>query len=200
MAIIKASSKVTLARICGKPKRVKEPILHPDPEKAKNGEKYFPVIEGPLALIEGRVDGWTQGQTDLGPYIEFHGVFDGTDLTTGEVISAPKAILPSVAQDMTISALTEAQRDDKTAAVQVAFVIGALDRPLSSVGYEYDVRVITTDKVEKPLANLRASIQDDLANLLGAAGVKTLGLPAPVPQPDADAGKGGKKKEGTPAE
>jgi hypothetical protein len=198
---IRASSTVTIKRIMtGKPPRSETALPHPDPER--RGEKYFPIIEQNLCAIIGRADSLSMGESDYGAYAKFHGQFEGKNLLTGETLMAGNCILPPVAEALTLAAVAEAQRNDKNAAINIAFVVGVLDRPLSAVGYEFDVKVLTTATVVDPLAALRAEISGDLIETVGAEVAAKNGLvqleapaaPAQVEAPKEPATDEPKKK------
>lgn len=92
----------------------------------------------PLLKIAGEASSAETGSTPLGSYTLLQGQFIGTDLTTGELYSSKKCILPDYIGSELGAALLAAGEDGKS--VQFAFEIIVKQKASSVTGYEYSIK------------------------------------------------------------
>lgn len=112
-----------------------------------------------LFRIVGVVNSTKAGASDFGPWLKLIGEFTAQNLTTGEVVSAPVAMLPEQVTQQVHAALQGG------AAVEFAIELGAI-KTETVVGYEFTVRSMIDIK---PTDRLQA--------LMGKAGMLALAAP-----------------------
>jgi hypothetical protein len=130
----------------------------------------------PIIKIAGEASGAESGETPLGAYTLLQGQFVGTDLTTGELYSAKKCILPDYIGSELGDALLNAGAEGQS--VQFAFEIVVKQKASSVTGYEYGIKSL-----------MAIEPTDTAKRLLQLAGitvpVKQLAAPAPAEPPAA---------------
>lgn len=129
-----------------------------------------------LAVLYGRTNGYTVGQSSFGEFTKFRGSFEAVNARTGEEFKSGAILLPRVVEDLLREALDS--REDDNAALDFALEIGVKNSS-APIGYEYTVKPLTELKVSDELLSLRQ--------------IATKALPAPTnSEPDAKAAKGKK--------
>jgi len=175
----KSVRTLSIKKVLGKVPTQVIKVTDPD-DPTKQIDKSV-AIEQNLVLLMGRADDFEDGETDFGPFTRFIGRFEGKNLVTGETTISGKCIFPEIAQDLARSAFLDAKRQDETASVDMAFIVGVKPDLRSSVGYEYVVNVLTTGTgAADPLDALRSNIATEALTLLGNETAGKIGLlPAP---------------------
>lgn len=103
-------------------------------------KKVMPPDGTPLPIIKiaGEASSAETGSTPLGAYTLLIGQFIGTDLTTGELYSSKKCILPDYIGSELGAALLNAGVEGQS--VNFAFEIICKQKASSVTGYEYGIR------------------------------------------------------------
>lgn len=139
-------------------------ILKGKPAKGEDGK----VETQDLALIYGQVHSIESGTSQFGQYHVLIGRFEARRLKDGAVFQSTRAILPQIAEDLAVQTVLEAKREDETAFVNLAFVIGAEHDERGTEGYKFTVKPIATgERAPDPLAELKAAMAPELAKLGG---------------------------------
>lgn len=125
-----------------------------------------------IIKIVGTTTGCKTGQTDKGTFVKLLGEFFATDITTGEMFTAPACILPNFVSETLAAAL------QVSPTVEFAIEIGVRRNDDAVTSYEYTVASIAPPVVS-----------DRMAHLLKLAGIDANAEPAPklaAPAPAAD--------------
>lgn len=140
-----------------------------------------------IARIVGIAYGLKDGETNYGPYTEFHGNFSATN-NAGEMYRSPKAILPEPAQSLLREAVEKAEAGK---GIELAFdflaVPDAGDR-----GYKFQVQPLMERDPADPLDALMADVSKQFALPAPAEQQPELpldGAPQANPEPEKAAAK-----------
>lgn len=151
---------------------------------AKIRELVAPGTPVALFRIVGVVNSTKAGASDFGPWLKLIGEFTAQNLVTGEVVSAPVAMLPEQVTQQVHAALQGG------AAVEFAIELGVA-KTETVIGYEYTVRSMIDIKPT-----------ERLQSLMSKAGMLALAAPAtpaddtpaaPSQEPVAEPAKKAKK-------
>lgn len=112
----------------------------------------------PLMRVIGQAKGIKTGTSDYGDWAALTGIFEATNIETGEVYRSGVCFMPEIAQDMVIPALMQ----DSATAVDFAFEIGAEASEDSSVGYVYTIKPLIEAAESDPLRALSEQVQKSL--------------------------------------
>lgn len=139
-------------------------ILKGKPQKGDDGK----VAAQDIALIYGQVHSVEGGSSQFGPYSVLVGRFEARRLKDGAVFQSTRAILPQIAEDLAVQTVMDAKREDETAFVNLAFVIGVEHDERGTEGYKFTVKPISTgEQAADPLAELKAAMAPALAQIGG---------------------------------
>jgi hypothetical protein len=132
MSAPKILSKISYKTVCGKVNRRELP--------ADGSSKL-------VMRVLGQASAMKNGNTDFGEFTAFVGMFEATNVETGEVSRSGKIFLPSAAEVMLAGAL-----QGSTGPVAFGFDIGVRESD-NAIGYEYTAEsifdVAETDPVEQ---------------------------------------------------
>lgn len=143
----RVARKITVADVCGK--------------LAKGS------VEGPRQIMSvlARVTDMKPQETQYGPYIDFRGQFEATNLETGEVHQGSRMIVPSIVeQELEAAFMGQVDGDDVLLA---AFVIGVEPSERGSMGYAYTLEILNQEN-EGEIVDPFAAIRESAAKALPA--------------------------------
>lgn len=139
MSAPKILSKISYKTVCGKVNRRELPA---------DGSSLL------VMRVLGSATGLKNGNTDFGEFTAFTGMFEATNVATGEVSRSGKIFLPTAAEVMLAGAL-----QNSTGPVAFGFDIGVKESD-NAIGYEYTAEsifdVAETDPVEQLKKNMTA--------------------------------------------
>ena len=196
--------KLTL-KTCGDfaPSKLRELLLALGPTQTdpKDGSTKQVMPEDgtslPIIKISGEASSAESGETPLGAYTLLLGQFIGQDLTTGELFSSKKCILPDYIGSELGAALLYAGENGQS--VNFAFEIVVKQKASSVTGYEYGIKSLMniepTDTAKRlmQLAGIVAKPQQLAAPVDPAKQSATLAAAAKADaEAKASKGKGGK--------
>jgi hypothetical protein len=115
-------NKITVANVCGKI------------ERSSVTEPY--ALMRVLALVSSM----KEEETQYGPYMDFRGRFEATNLETGEVVESSRLIVPSIVEDL-LAADVAALQNEGGGNVLARFEIGVKPSDRGSLGYQYTLKV-----------------------------------------------------------
>lgn len=151
-------------------------------------------------VVFGRAHAHRSGSTSLGDFIEFIGTFEARRISDGAVFQSTRCIFPPIAGDLATEAYMRAKREDESALVDMAFVVGIEPDGRAATGYKFTCMPVQTgEAAADPLEELRSSLAVKFAANLGEATMAKLGLPMPGQAARAIAAPKGGKKEPEPA-
>jgi hypothetical protein len=136
----RVARKITISDVCGKV--AKGSITEP-----KN-----------LMNVLARVTSMKPQETQYGPYIDFRGQFEATNLETGEIHQGSRMIVPSIVEQELEAAFEGSESDG---VILAAFTVGVQPSERGSMGYEYTLEVAgTTDagEIEDPFVAIRENV------------------------------------------
>lgn len=113
----------------------------------------------PVMRVLGHVTDLKGGQSDFGPWVALLGTFEATNLLTGEVYAASKALLPSIISELVEAQLAHAQKGDTDASLQFAVDVTVCPDDSVAIGYTYGV-IPLIQKAADPLDNLRLEVSE----------------------------------------
>lgn len=183
-----AVRKITVREILkGKPE--KENVIT-GKDAAGNDVVENRVKEQDIALIYGQAHSIESGSSAFGPYTTFFGRMEARRFKDGEIFQATRAIFPAIAEDIAVQHFLEAKREDATALVEMAFVVGVEYDGRGTEGYKFTVKPVSTgEQREDPLAALRAAMAPALLEILGDSTAKVLQLTNGTAVSKASSGK-----------
>jgi hypothetical protein len=158
---------------------VKTCKANPEMEFVTVDGKQVPRAKGEQTLL--RVTGIAKDKklvnTDFGTSVQINGMFQGTNIKTGEVFRAAKCFLPEIAAGLVDGALAEGVTE-----IQFAFDIGV--KPANSAtGYEYTVKPLIDLTENDPLAMLNNALAKSAPLAIAAPAAPVL---TETPAPTAD--------------
>lgn len=109
-----------------------------------------------LYSMIGKVTRAIPGNSDYGPYLRLRGMFEATDLKTGEIKQSAVAIVPGILEELIDGAMAGG------AEVSFAVVMGVEPDPGAGVGYRWYLETIRTPEQVDLLSDLRDAIVDAL--------------------------------------
>lgn len=152
----KLVKKLSIATVIGKVPTEVRTITNADGKE----EKVVRGIEQHLVRVVGLADGFKTGNSNFGPWLSFSGMFEATNVLTGELYRSANVFLPDVAGEMLLPVVKAANG----AQVTIGFDIGA--KPFNNAqGYEYTVTPLTKPAENDPLSALKASVFADVPAL-----------------------------------
>lgn len=107
--------------------------------KALFDDKGTPVD---LFVVAGLARGLKTGESNFGPYTEFHGDFGAVDQLSGELVRANRLLLPPVVTNPLREAVTAAEGGT----VEFCYMIGIRPDPKGERGYEYTCKPVKAPK------------------------------------------------------
>lgn len=151
----KIISKLTIRDVVGgKPKILAAAMTGKANEDAKDGA---PV---PIMRVIGQVQGFQPGEGDNGAYIKLRGLFQATNLLTGEVVdNVPIAILPNTVGDLLAGIMVGGAKS-----VDFAIEVDVQYDEAAATMYVYSFRSLMKAATSAPVAAIQA--------LLESSGVK----------------------------
>lgn len=156
---LNAVRKITLKEILkGKPE--KEEVVLDDKTKEMR------VKEQDVCVVFGQAMTYEKGSTQFGDYVAFVGRFEARRLRDGEVFQSTRLIMPKVAEEMTLVELMDAQREDSTSFLNIAYVLGVEYEARGTEGYKWTVKPVSTgEERADPLDSLRQAISSQVPAL-----------------------------------
>lgn len=109
----------------------------------------------PLMDIYGVATSMKPGATDYGPYVKFLGQFEGINLATGEVFTAPALLLPKFLEEQLAGALGASAN----ANAQFAFRLSARYDESAATNYVYVAKSLIPTKESDALAQIKMQMQ-----------------------------------------
>lgn len=145
--------------------------------KAKADDKLGRAIA--ILQVLGQVTGFVPGESDMGAYVKLKGMFQATNLLTGEVFdNLSTAILPDVIADLAVAVIKGGAE-----AANFAVEIDVHYDEAAATMYVYSVRSLLKAAPAAPLLGIMAQLQSEGVKL-----TKPLAIAAPTLS-EADAKK-----------
>jgi hypothetical protein len=186
---VSALKKITVKDVMkGKPDKedVQVPVLNDDntPVLDKEGKPVMRTIKVARAqdvcLIYGRAHSHEIGSTQYGKFVTFIGSFEARRIKDGEIFQSTRIIFPPIADGIAEETFLAAKKEDETAQVNFAFVIGVEPDTRGLEGFKFTCKPIQTgEHAHDPLAELRSSLAMNFAQALPAEVLTRIGLEVP---------------------
>lgn len=167
--------KLTMKSMSAQPNIIELVKLH----EAAPGETM------PLCRLFGRVSKVKPGESDLGSYCKFAGIFKGVNLQTGEAFRSAVALFPKALEEEIEAAMSLPGVES----LDFAYEIGAKFDATAATKYVYVFRSLMAPTEHDPLDLLEKQIMGG-GNLLSGPASEPTPAPAAAHEP---AKKGGKK-------
>jgi hypothetical protein len=114
-----------------------------------------------VCRILGKIKDITPVDGTHGTSMKFMGIFEATNLITGEITRGPNLFVPEVVEGILTAEVEKAKEADENAAIGFGIDI-TIQANESPIGYKFGATPVIESKQEDPFADLKAMVKTPL--------------------------------------